>query len=305
MGSEAADASPEEVTSAPISDIMSFRLGPPAELAPWKTADMASRSADIAGVRPFYALHADAYDQLITDPVEGWARAVHDRLLADGVPQAALLEAGCGTGRHARGLIDLGHDVTLFDASAALLDIARRRCPDAPAHRGDICALDLDETFQAITCRGVLNDLVSDAERDAALVSFVGALRPGGLLLLDVREAECARRRADGVERRSEARLAGGGLLVFTSRPTWADGLIDVEEQYELTLPDSSATATHAFRFQMRPWSAQTSSVTGCRRRASSTWRSALAQDDRLPTASSSSLAGPRSASRDDVAPSA
>lgn len=215
---------------------------------------MASRSADIAGLRPFYALHADAYDQLITDPVEGWVRAVHDCLLADGVPQAEVLDAGCGTGRHAFGLIELGHEVTLFDASAGLLDLARQRCPSAPAYRGDICALDLEDTFRAITCRGVLNDLVSDAERDAALASFMGALRPGGLLLLDVREAEGARRRADGVERRTDARLADGSVLVFTSCPTWDNGLINVEERYELTLPDSSATSTHAYRFQMRPW---------------------------------------------------
>ena len=57
------------------------------------------RSAEVARSRPFYAAHAEAYDLLITDPVEPWVSAVHDRLVADGSAPATILDAGCGTGR--------------------------------------------------------------------------------------------------------------------------------------------------------------------------------------------------------------
>jgi len=42
---------------------------------------VASSSARVSAERPFYSLHADAYDALITDPVEPWTDAVHDRLV--------------------------------------------------------------------------------------------------------------------------------------------------------------------------------------------------------------------------------
>lgn len=147
---------------------------------------MESRSADVAGDRPFYALDADAYDALITDPIAPWADAVHSSLLEAGLSRASVLDAGCGTGRHAHGLIERGHEVVLLDASEKLLEIAQRRCVGAPAYRTDICAPALSQDFDAITCRGVLNDLVADEERDAALASFARLLKPGGLLLLDV-----------------------------------------------------------------------------------------------------------------------
>jgi chemotaxis methyl-accepting protein methylase len=43
--------------------------------------------------------------------------------------------------------------------------------------------------YDVITCRGVLNDLIIDADREAALWAMSRALRPGGFLFCDVREA--------------------------------------------------------------------------------------------------------------------
>lgn len=39
-----------------------------------------SHSAQVSRSRPFYARHAQAYDLLVTDPVEPWVQAVHQRL---------------------------------------------------------------------------------------------------------------------------------------------------------------------------------------------------------------------------------
>jgi SAM-dependent methyltransferase len=188
----------------------------------------------VAGERPFYDRHADAYDALISDPVEPWVADVDESLQSAGLSNAKLLDAGCGTGRHAAALIQRGHDVNLLDASSALLRIARKRCPDAPAVVSDLCAPALTGPFDAVIARGVLNDLLTDNERADALGVIAGLTRAGGVLVLDVRESARSRQRADGTWRTTEADLPGGLHLRFTSRPTWNGGRIVVEERYEL-----------------------------------------------------------------------
>ena len=142
-----------------------------------------------------------------------------------------MLDAGCGTGRHAQFLSTYGHRVALLDASTRLLEIARRRCPGAPSWQADICSPAIDAAFDAVMCRGVLNDLVLDEEREAAFDSFAALCDPGGLLLLDVREAAASARRADGQTRRSTASLPLGDdeqPVVGTTAHSWPD--LDVDE---------------------------------------------------------------------------
>jgi SAM-dependent methyltransferase len=215
-----------------------------------------SPSSKISQERPFYPRHAEAYDALIVDPVEPWVDAVHLQLCRVGASPGVVLDAGCGTGRHAAGLIQHGHDVELLDASEELLSIARRRCPTAPTHLSDICDLALSRSFDAVICRGVLNDLVTDAERDDALSSFAAAVRPDGSLVLDVREREQSAKKCNGAERRNDVDLGSGDRLIFTSRPLWRDGLIEVEEQYDLVSADGRRT-TSTYAFRMRPWTVE------------------------------------------------
>ena len=215
---------------------------------------VASPSAHVAAERPFYDRHAAAYDALVTDPVEPWVAAVEDALEGAGFTNAQVLDAGCGTGRHAAALIERGHDVTLLDASAALLRIARKRCPDAPALVSDLCAPALTGPFDAVVARGVLNDLVTDRERASALRAFAGLTHAGGVLVLDVRETALSRQRADGTWRTTHAELSDGSHLRFGSRPTWKHGRIVVEERYELDGGRHGGSEVSEFLFEMRPW---------------------------------------------------
>jgi len=212
-----------------------------------------SSSARTVSERPFYALHADAYDLLINDPVDPWVDAVHRRLLSAGHSPAAVLDAGCGTGRHAAALVAKGHRVDLVDASAELLSQAARRCPSARTILVDLCGMRLPFTYDAVTCRGVLNDMITDQERVSAVGSLVSCLRPGGLLFLDVREEQASRERADGAAHRRQVDLGDGARLHFTARTTWSKGTIRVDEHYDLVRPGTPAQRS-SYVFTMRPW---------------------------------------------------
>jgi SAM-dependent methyltransferase len=210
----------------------------------------------VSQTRPFYADHADAYDLLVTDPVEPWVEAVHGCLLANGWPSAVVLDAGCGTGRHAAALAVKGHRVDLADASARLLAQAASRNPSARVLNVDLCSFTTGMPYQAVTCRGVLNDMTTDAERDAVLRCFAAALTGGGLLVLDVRETEGSRRRADGVARHRTVESGAGSILRFTNTVTWQAGMLHVVEESESTR-SGSAPERRVFEFAMRPWSVQ------------------------------------------------
>ena len=215
---------------------------------------MTSHSAQVSRSRPFYADHAAAYDLLITDPVEPWVDAVHDVLVRTGHHAASVLDAGCGTGRHAAGLAAKGHHVDLVDAAGALLDQAAKRCPEARRCQADLCSLDVGSAYQAVTCRGVLNDMTTDVERDAVLVSLAGSLEEGGLLILDVRDERGSRERADGTPHERTVELGSGKQLIFTSTVTWRAGLLHVHEQHDLLTRDEPRQSS-SYDFKMRPWS--------------------------------------------------
>jgi ubiquinone/menaquinone biosynthesis C-methylase UbiE len=210
--------------------------------------------------RPFYGEFAWAYDYLIERPVAEECAGMAAALARRGVgPGASLLDAGCGTGRYAVELARHGFLVTGIDRSSALLAEARRRPVDASARvrfePGDLLALPGGAAFDAIVCRGVLNDLVEPAERAAVFAAFARVLRPGGTLLLDVRdwEASVAAKTARPVSERCV--VTPRGRLVFRSvtRLDPATRRLLVAERHTLTTESGDVTARHDF--VMRCWS--------------------------------------------------
>lgn len=215
---------------------------------------MATQSARQAGDRPFYAAYGRAYDLLITHPVQPWADLVSAALDNAGIAAPArILDAGCGTGRHAAELARRGYRIDLVDASASLLAQARARLPHAPAHHVDLCALDLGTRYDAITCRGVLNDLLHDQDREAAIAALARHLHGDGMLFLDVRDMDGTRQRyARGLTSRRTVSL-DDGHLVFSAAGTYADGLLHVRERHEHHHRDGSVDAA-SYEMTMRPW---------------------------------------------------
>jgi SAM-dependent methyltransferase len=209
--------------------------------------------------RPFYGEYAWAYDLLSDRPVSKECSAIVAWLVARGVrPGAAVLDAGCGTGRYASELCRRGFVVTGIDRSPELISQAKQAA--ASLHRsvrfaiGDIVSLPADEC-DAILCRGVLNDLVDEIVRESAFSAFGRALRPRGVVILDVREwnATAQRKAREPLFRKTVA--TERGTLSFTSRteldPT--NRRLVVAERH--TLVHEGNEQSTDYRFVMQCWS--------------------------------------------------
>ena len=110
-----------------------------------------------------------------------------------------VLEVGCGSGLLTKHLTDAGHRVIATDASPAMLDIARTYAADALEHR--VVALPddpLPEADAVVSTGHALSYIDTQARLEAALVACARALRPGGVLAVDLedlstRDAQMAR----------------------------------------------------------------------------------------------------------------
>jgi SAM-dependent methyltransferase len=208
--------------------------------------------------RPFYAEYAWAFNLLIDRPVRKECAVMAAWLVERGVlPGAELLDAGCGTGRHAAELARRGYVVHGIDLSPELIDVARQAIDGGRASVSfaidDIRRLPAHR-FDAILCRGVLNDFVDDQDREAVFVIFAQALRPGGVLILDVREWEASaeRKAREPLFRKSVA--TDRGKLTFSSVTE-----LDPENRRLLlserhTLVDDRQERSSDYQFVMRCW---------------------------------------------------
>jgi ubiquinone/menaquinone biosynthesis C-methylase UbiE len=95
---------------------------------------------------------------------------------------ARALDVGCGEGRFARMLRDLGIAVTGIDPTPALIERARTLDPAGDYRDGRAEALDFPaQTFDLVVTYLTLID-IDDA--DAAIAEMARVLRPGGTLLI-------------------------------------------------------------------------------------------------------------------------
>jgi SAM-dependent methyltransferase len=93
-----------------------------------------------------------------------------------------LLDAGCGAGLLALLASLRGARVTALDASAGLLEIARKRLPGAEVREGDLEALPFaDSSFDAVTA---VNSVFYAADMSAAMREFFRVVQPGGRVVV-------------------------------------------------------------------------------------------------------------------------
>src|SRR5687767_7333185 len=104
--------------------------------------------------------------------------------LLEALPPGPALDAACGTGRHARRLVGLGHDVVGVDLSPEMLERARGAVPQAAFHESDLCNIPADDGQFALVVCGLALAHVTDLP--AAITELARVLGTGGRLIVSV-----------------------------------------------------------------------------------------------------------------------
>ncbi|MFD8577163.1 class I SAM-dependent methyltransferase [Streptomyces virginiae] len=136
----------------------------------WETADPVL-------LHPLRAMSEDAYR------ISGQN---HAALLSTVVPPGTVVDFGCGDGRVAIPLDDLGYDVIAVDGAQAMLDRLAAAAPDLPSARSDgtDLAAVLGEPADSLIAIGVLGQY-DDAVAAQLVEKMRAAVRPDGILVLD------------------------------------------------------------------------------------------------------------------------
>ena len=161
-----------DFTAARLAEIqalldMAGRVGGGADIPPVTTADG-------------YRAWAITYDQPGNRLIEIEQPIVWQIL--NRLPLGTAIDAACGTGRHAKYLVSLGHQVTGVDSSPEMLAIARAKAPGVEFRDGDLHHLPVpDQHADLVVCALALSHVPSLAP---ILAEFTRVLRPGGHLVI-------------------------------------------------------------------------------------------------------------------------
>jgi len=104
--------------------------------------------------------------------------------LLDSIAAGACLDAACGTGRHARHLVDVGHTVVGVDVTPEMLTRARENVPEGTFLEADLKAIPAgDERFDAVVCGLALAHV---ADLAAGVAELGRVLRSQGRMVISV-----------------------------------------------------------------------------------------------------------------------
>ena len=124
-----------------------------------------------------------------------------------------VVEIGCGSGLLTRYLVDAGHRVLATDASPAMLELARATVPDAFGIEQLTMPDDPVPPADAVVSIGHPLCYLPTAEAiDRALLALARALRPGGVLAVDLEDLEWAAARVDQPAQGARRRRLGDRL---------------------------------------------------------------------------------------------
>ena len=103
------------------------------------------------------------------------------------LPKGTVVDVGCGSGVLARELTSNGFDVIGFDASPAMIELARITAPEARFEVAAFAEADLPPCDAIVSIGEVLNYGTFGQVR-TFIEHAAHAIRPGGMLLFDVAE---------------------------------------------------------------------------------------------------------------------
>jgi len=101
--------------------------------------------------------------------------------------QGSVLEIGCGTGRDALKLIELGYNYLGTDVAKDLLKSAQKRAPDASFQHIDIYSMDYSEKFDGFWCAAVVLHIPKNRLLEA-LLAMNKQIRLGGIGFISTKQ---------------------------------------------------------------------------------------------------------------------
>ena len=153
-------------------------------------------------------------------------------------PPARVLDAGCGTGRVAVRLADLGYDVVGVDLDESMLAVARAEAPHLDWRPGDLAALDLGEAFDLVLVAGNTIPLLEDGALEPACERLAAHALPGAAVVcgFGLDEAhlpgDCPPTALDDVD----AAMLAAGLRPVERFSTWTGDVFDPAGGYVVTV---------------------------------------------------------------------
>ncbi len=144
---------------------------------------------------------------------------------------AAVLDAGCGTGRIARELARRGVDVVGVDLDETMLSTARRKAPDLPWYCADLASIELGRTFDVILLAGNVMIFLTPGTEGAVVANLVRHLAPRGVVVagFSLRPGQLTAAEYD--------RLVGEAGLSLSERwSTWDRDPWDPHSDYQLSV---------------------------------------------------------------------
>ncbi len=158
-------------------------------------------------------------------------------------PPARVLDAGCGTGRIAVRLTELGYAVVGVDVDASMLEQARRAAPALDWRLGDLSALALAEAFDLVLVAGNTIPLLDPGtlgptcQRLAAHLATGGRVVCGFGLDADHLPGDCPPTALSEVEQA----MTAAGLREVERWSTWERTPFDAADGYVVTVHQRTA----------------------------------------------------------------
>lgn len=163
-------------------------------------------------------------------------------------PGARVLDAGCGTGRVAVRLDELGFDCVGVDVDESMLEVARRSAPQVPWHRADLARLtaaDLDGArgFDLVVMAGNVVPLLAEGTVASAVRSLANLLHaaPGGLVVagFGLDPGHLPPRCPVTPLEEYDAACSAAGLSLRERYSSWSGATFDASEGYAVSVHEA------------------------------------------------------------------